>query len=177
MQAATKEQVALLQHTLGLRIDQRTPYRNHYVADTGHYAMADLKALEGLGLIARAHTPGFLDPGDIVFCTTDAGRALAIEMLPEPPKRTRYDEYLAAEFGESFAYYLCGEGLPKLESERDYKAEGKGWRHAYRYRMYRSVWDGAYGTYRDVQGEWASTKKEAKASYKAALKAQKEARK
>ena len=39
------------------------------------------------------------------------------------------------------------------------------------YRMYRNGWDGLNGYYVDLQGEWAKTKKAAKASYKAALKA------
>ena len=166
---ATQQQVALLQHTLGLRIDRREPYRNYFVADHGHHDMPDLEALEASGLMCRGRTPKFCHHDDIVFMTTDAGRSLAIEQLPPEPKRTRYAEYLATESNESFAYFLCGERLPKLESECDNKDDGKGWRYAYRYRMYRSVWDGSFGTYRDVQGEWANTKKAAKASYKKAL--------
>jgi hypothetical protein len=39
--------------------------------------------------------------------------------------------------------------------------------------MFRQIWDSRYGIPgdRDVQGDWAPTKQEAKASYKAALKA------
>lgn len=161
---ATPQQIGLLQHTLGLRIDRREPYRNYFVAGQGHHDMPGLEALESMGLMARARTPKFCDQSDIVFCTTDAGRALALERLPEPPQRTRYDEYLDAESCEGFAYFLCGERLPKFETR------GDCWpRRTLEYRMYRNVWDGGYDTYRDVQGEWARTMKAAKASYKQAL--------
>lgn len=166
---ANTQQIALLHHTLGLRVDQRTPYRNHFVASDGHHDIADLEALERLGLMGRAHTPAFCHPSDIVFCTTDAGRALALEMLPEPPKLTRYREYLACDAQESFGEYLV-KNLPKFETEFEYRKVGMRWRYVYRHRMYRAIYSGyGYELYRDVQGDWASTKKEAKASYKAAL--------
>lgn len=166
---ANTQQIALLHHTLGLRVDQRTPYRNHFVASDGHHDIADLEALERLGLMGRARTPAFCHPSDIVFCTTDAGRALALEMLPEAPKLTRYREYLACDAQESFGEYLV-KNLPKFETEFEYRKVGMRWRYVYRHRMYRAIYSGyGYELYRDVQGDWASTKKEAKASYKAAL--------
>lgn len=122
--------------------------------------------------MTRSRTPKFCDPSDIVFSATEAGRALALDMLPDPPppaKRSRYSQYLAADgcAGDSFAEFLCGWGrAPKFET-RGYR----GWGCGVEYRMYRDDWDGTHGRYLDVQGEWAKTKKAAKASYKAALKA------
>lgn len=160
---ATPQQIGLLQHTLGLRIDRREPYRNYFVAGQGHHDMPGLEALEGMGLMARARTPKFCDQSDIVFCTTDAGRALALEALPEPPKHTKYQEFVDADGCWSFGEYLCGGQLPKFETRGDF------WCRTKEYRMYRTVWDGDYGRYRDVEGQWARTKKAAKASYKQAL--------
>ena len=87
--SVTTQQVGLLHHTLGLRVDSRTPYRNHFVADAGHHDMPNLQALVGLGLMALSTTPKFCNASDIVFHVTDAGKALAIEMLPPVPKLTR----------------------------------------------------------------------------------------
>ena len=163
-------QIEVLQHTLGLTPKQREPYRNHYVASGDHYAMPDLQSLESMGLMARGRTPAFCDPSDIVFMATERGRALALERLPDPPKLTRYDEWLRAECNESFGEYLCGWRLPKLESRYDYRQINGRWRYVYRYRMFREAWDGVYGRHNDVEGVGASTKKDAKASYKAALR-------
>lgn len=174
MTTATPHQIELLHHTLGMRPGQRDGRRNHFVAGHGHYDMPDLETLERLGLMARARTPAFLDQQDIVFSATDAGRALALERLPEPPpppKRSRYSEYLAADgcAGDSFGEFLCGWGkAPKYET-RGYC--GYSSRNTMEYRMYRNGWDGVNGYYVDLRGEWAKTKKAAKASYKAALKA------
>lgn len=165
----TKHQLQLLQHTLGVRAEQRTPYRNHFVAGAGHHDMPDLEVLESLGLMGRGRTPGFCNASSIVFCTTDAGSALALEMLPAPPKLTRYREYLACDSAESFGEYLV-KNLPKFETQFEYRKVGTRWRYVYRHRMYRAIYSGYdYELYRDVQGDWASTKKEAKANYKAAL--------
>lgn len=165
----TQHQLQLLQHTLGVRVDQRTPYRNYFVADPGHHDMPDLEVLESLGLMGHHKAPSFCNADDIVFFTTDAGRALALEMLPEPPKLTRYREYLACDAQESFGEYLV-KNLPKFETESEYRKVGKRWRYVYRHRMYRAIYSGyGYELYRDVQGDWARTKKAAKASYKAAL--------
>ncbi|QRI88698.1 hypothetical protein JQN63_20420 [Delftia lacustris] len=173
MQTATPQQVRLLQHTLGLSEHQRRSYRNHFVAGPGHHDMPDLESLESLGLMARVHTPAFCDADDIVFVTTTAGAALALEHLPEPPppaKQTQYRQWLDADTGCTFREWLCGSRLPKFET-RGYVLNG-----TQEYRMYRMVWDGDWDSYCDVQGQWATTKKEAKASYKAALRARQQAR-
>lgn len=165
----TPSQLAVLHHTLGISIHQRKPYRNYFVAGNGHHDMPDLEALEKVGLLGRARTPAFCDPSDIVFCTTATGRAFALEQLPEPPppaKHSQHRQWLDADTGYSFKEWLCGGRMPKYES--------RGWRREknLEYRMYRH--SGYSYAERDVQGDWASTKKAAKASYKAALKAKKD---
>ncbi|MBB5508106.1 hypothetical protein [Paraburkholderia atlantica] len=176
---ASPYQISLLQHTLGLSERRREPYRNHFVAGHGHSDMRDLEALEQAGLMERRPSPKFLDAGDIVFAATDAGREAAIAALPEPTpsaKRSRYQEYLDADgcAGDSFTEFLCGRQFPIFESRRA-PFDQKGDRFGYQHRMYRlgkEMWCYA----RDVEGEWCATMKDAKASYKAALKASKQRR-
>lgn len=162
--SVTPYQLGLLLHTLGLSEHRRESYRNHFVAGEGHDDMPHLEALERVGLMERRPSPRFLDPGDIVFAATDAGREAAIAALPEPRKRSRYEEYLDADGSESFGEFLCGYRLPKIETRRDFLGNNR------EYRMYRNLdrW------VRDVEGWWAPTMKEAKASYKTALKARRQ---
>lgn len=130
--------------------------------------MPDLESLENLGLMARVKTPAFCDAGDIVFAATTVGAALALENLPEPPppaKQTQHAQWLDADSGFSFGEWLCGHRLPRFETR------GRILDGSMEYRMYRTDRD----VYRDIEGQWASTKKEAKASYKAALKARQQA--
>lgn len=170
MTTATAAQIGLLQHTLGINERNREPYRNHFVASAGHHDMKDLVQLEAAGLMIRGHRPGFLPGESIVFYTTKAGRVLAITSLPVPKKPTRYEEYLRADgcAGDSFGEFLCGGRLPKVE----YRSDSWHWdpRIPRGYRMYR---EDSYCR-RDVEGQWCKTKAEAKASYKAALKARHE---
>jgi hypothetical protein len=155
--SVTEKQLDILHHTLGLTPEHRTPYRNHYVAGDGHYAMPELTELEAMGLMVRRAAPAFCDPDDILFLVTDAGRTLALDLLPPPPKYSRYEEYLRSEVCESFAEWL-GIEVPK----RDYHP---------------SHWssDPKYGWVRlrssRATGEYGKTLKDAKASYKAALAA------
>jgi hypothetical protein len=167
----TPYQAELLQHTLGLSAQRRESYRNHFVAGNGHSDMRHLEALERAGLMERRKSPRFLDDGDIVFAATESGHAAAIAALPEPEVRKvgRYEDYLDADgcAGDSFGEFLCGVRLPEFEHREAYRGE-QGNRYGRVYRMFR------YANHyfeRDVQGEWRATMKEAKASYKAALKA------
>jgi hypothetical protein len=154
----SQDQTRILHHTLGLRTDRREPYRNHYVAGQGHHAQADLEALELAGLMERTQSPGFLADGDMVFICTQAGIDHAIDHLPPEPKRTKYQEYLDSDCGLTFAEWM-GIEVPRLEY--DYRGN---FRYIKPVRGY-TMW---------VHGEWKPTKKEAKASYKNALKAFKE---
>ncbi|CAG9177631.1 hypothetical protein [Cupriavidus pampae] len=175
----TVYQINLLQHTLGINERHREPHRNHFVAGPGHHDMADLELLEDAGLMVRGHRPKFLPEDDIVFYTTEAGRVLAITSLPELKKPSRYEEYLRADgcAGDSFAEFLIGGRMPKFETRTRYDCILQQWsggdRFGCQYRMYRTVGDG-WRDRRDVEGEWCKTKKEAKASYKGALKAHQE---
>ena len=153
----TSEALHVLHHTLGLSPDRREPFRNHFVAGVGHRDMPTLEELERAGMMERRRTPAFCDKADVVFAATDAGRSLAIDLLPPKPVRTKYDEFLREDCFDSFSDFL-GIWKPTYES----RFIGKKWE----FRMYRMK------TYeRDVEGAWAPTKKSAKASYKAALKA------
>ncbi|KVN83427.1 hypothetical protein WJ68_16050 [Burkholderia ubonensis] len=127
--------------------------------------MKHLEALEGAGLMERRRSPGFLAAGDVVFAATDAGAAAALAALPEPKPRTRYEDYLDADgcAGDSFGEFLCGGRLPEYEDRGDWSMR--------EYRMFRLTGVSYHwASHRDVEGEWCKTKKEAKASYKAALK-------
>jgi len=152
----TTAQLAMLHHALGVDPRKRTPYRNHYVAGPGHYAQPDLEVLESAGLMQRGRTPGFCDPGDVIYHCTDKGKSFALDNLAQPPKRSRYEQFLDDDYGHSFAEWL-GIEVPKLECG-DYWYETKG---QVRYKSSRAI------------GAWAATQKQAKANYKEALKARK----
>ena len=156
-------QIELLHHTLGLSRGRREPIRNHFVAGPGHYAQADLLELVRMDLMERARAPAFLSPGDQVFRVTEAGKALALGQLPAPPVLTRYQQWCAEDSFDSFGQLLLGARLPKME----YQYSGRPLMPLYR--MYRV--EAGRSWVRDVEGAWCRTKKGAKASYKAALKA------
>lgn len=160
----TSHQIELMQHTLGIRENRREPYRNYFLAGPGHDDNADLNALVSRGLMKIGTAPAFCSVGDVVYRVTDDGKGIAIAALPKPKKPTAYSEYQRADYGHSFADWL-GIELPKYETRETGFLTGR-----YEYRMYRYIpYD--YSRYRDVEGEWCSTKKAAKASYKAALRA------
>lgn len=162
----TQQQIGLLHHALGLCPEHRKSGRNHFVAGPGHHDLLDLEALVTAGLMKRAGRPAFLRGDDIVFCVTDAGYAMAIDNLPPPPqprKRSRYDEYLRSECCETFAEWL-GIQLPEMETRLS--PIGREYRYTRR-RYVRFELD-------VVAGEWKSTLKAAKASYKDALRRAKE---
>lgn len=169
MIAATAAQLHLLHHTLGVTPERRTPYRNHFVGGAGHHDMPDLLALEAAGLMKRASTPKFCDQGDIVFTCTPAGQDHGVLNLPMPPKRSRYGEYLDADYGHAFAEWL-GIEVPELQSS-NYGAGSCfcSMRDHYRYRRPEFTRGERWSP--EIVGDWKPTKKEAKASYKTALAA------
>lgn len=148
--------VSLLHHALGVRPDHRTPFRNHFVAGEGHHDMPDLVKLVDAGYMVSRPAPAFCAPGDMVFHVTEAGEAFALGNLPQPPKRTKYDEYLDADTGLSYQEWL---GITPPRVEHDYE-------RGYRYTRFKY----GNGWSETIQGDWKPTKGEAKASYKAALK-------
>ena len=161
----TAAMLGVLHHTLGLRVDKRLPYRNHFVAGPGHHDMPALEGLESIGLMARRPAPKFCDEGDIVFIATQAGQDFAIEHLPPEPKLTKYDEYLRNDGCESFPEFLMI-NKPRYET--------RGYGKSIEYRMFRRDLSVSWDVFPEVTGEWKLTKKEAKASYKEALKAYRE---
>jgi len=154
----TKSQLRLLHHTLGVTPERREPYRNHFVASVGHHDQPDLEKLEEAGLMARSPTPKFCNASDMVFHVTEAGRAYALDNLPQPPKLSKYEQYLRSESGLTFAEWL-GIEVPKREYEGYWSKD----------RRVRLKSDRA-------TGEWAKTIKEARASYKEKLKVSKGSR-
>lgn len=158
----TPHMLHLLHHTLGLRPDRRESFRNYYVASEGHGEITNLRALVDADMMRESKAPAFCHEDSIMFCCTEAGKAYAIENLPTEPKRTRYDEYMRADFGHCFAEWL-GINRPFYDARRS----AAGWEYQMRRRDRLYTW-GAWGA---VSGDWKPTKKEAKASYKAALHA------
>lgn len=159
----TISQLDILHHTLGVNAQRREPWRNHYVASAGHHAQHDIAALVAAGMMAEGHRPAFLAQGDLVYFVTDAGREAAIDQLPLPPKRSRYDEFLDADYGHSFAEWL-GIELPELE-HAGWHARGP--KDHYRYTRPEFTRGDRWSPL--ITGEWKPTMKEAKSSYKLAL--------
>ncbi|KAB8307617.1 hypothetical protein EH227_16660 [Rouxiella chamberiensis] len=158
MTETTNYQIGLMQHALGINERHREPYRNYFLASRGHSDSVDLESLVSAGLMTSRAAPSFCAENDVVYHVTDAGQEIAIAALPEPKKRTRYQEYLAADYGHSFAEWL-GIDVPKIEYGSWYPNDGK-----FRMVSHRAA------------GEWSDTQKAAKASYKRALSASKELR-
>lgn len=155
--APTVNQIRLMQHSLGINTNRREPFRNHFVAGEGHADLPDLEQLEQLGLMSRRELTDAWG-GGFCFHVTEPGKAIAIRELPAEPQRTRYEEFLDADCGEKFGEFICRNGLPRFETR--YTGRGR------EIRMTRTT-PGRL----EVAGEWALTKKAAKASYKAALSA------
>lgn len=156
--------IELMQHALGVSERNRESYRNYFLASKDSPDDLAWQALVANGLAKAGKAPEW-SCGDVVYQVTEAGKTVAISALPEPKKRTRYDEYQHSEVCESFAEWL-GIELPVYE-------EREVGRYKYEYRMVRrsrAYWDSYY----DIQGEWKPTMKAAKASYKEALRKSKQ---
>jgi hypothetical protein len=78
--ALTDPQRDILKHTLGLDY-QKKPFRNHFVAGTGHHDMPVLLELEKAGLMIRRKNA--LCPDDETFHVTPAGYASLGVTLPD----------------------------------------------------------------------------------------------
>lgn len=171
----TQAQIGLLWHTLGLRPecrDSRHVYRNRFLAGPGHDDVPDLDALVALGLMGSRKPPAFCDQSEILYFATKEGEQFAIAEMPSLPKRTKFEDYLdVGDCYENFAQFL-GINKPQFQQHGEYSNR--------EYRMVRYPWGSPYREFPssywppyerlEVAGEWASTMKEAKASYKLALK-------
>lgn len=160
MTAISEYQLELLHHTLGLTPDRREPYRNYYHAGEGHYANEELKNMVAAGYVTANQAPAMWGDG-IVYCATEYGKRLALELLPHPiveknESKRRYQDYIEyAECYDSFAAYL-GIDVPERQYCNWGDDRGKVRLHS-----------------RKATGEYCKTLKEAKASYKSALKTSK----
>ena len=128
------------------------------LAGAGHHDQPDLLVLVEAGFMSRSIAPSWVGSGDL-FQVTDAGRQYAtanLPPMPKPVKYSKYEQYLRADIGCSFAEWL-GIEVPRRESQ--------GYRYSadYRVRLVSSK----------ATGEWGTTLKEAKALYKKALDATK----
>lgn len=157
----TDKQYQLLWHTLGVTPTSREPYRNHFVAGSGHSDLADLEQLVELELMCKARKPAFLHQNDIVFAVTELGKTVALAALPgeapEPKVKSRYNDYLSSEYSDSFADFL-GIILPTVTYRNG----------CYQYSRYKHD---QFHVRREIAGDWLPTKKAAKASYQEKLKA------
>ena len=116
--------------------------------------------------------PAFCDQSGILYFATKEGERFAIAEMPQLPKRTKFEDYLdVADCYENFAQFP-GINKPQFQQRREYSNR--------EYRMVRYQWGSPYLEFPssywspyerlEVVGEWAQTMKEAKASYKLALK-------
>lgn len=157
----TPYQLQLLHHTLGVNPERRNSYRNHFVAGPGHQDMEHLEVLVATGYMTRGYRPAFLEDDDVVFQCTDTGRTYALEKLPPAPKYSRYQEYQRSECSEGFAWFL-GFDAPEFEGYRCHGSPfvfGRSIPESWvRMRSSRAV------------GDFCKTKKDAKSSYKEALR-------
>lgn len=170
--------LGILQHSLGLdEYGQGRQYRNRYVA--GGEDVSLCRELVALGYM-NEHAASMLTGGDPWFGVTPAGIDAVAQFSPPPPppaKRTNFDAYLdECECYDGFAHFL-GINMPMLQQRgewgnREYRMVRYPRGSAYRQhgRHYSLTQWSPYETL-EVAGDWAPTMKEAKASYKAALKA------
>jgi hypothetical protein len=106
----TKEQLHVLQHTLGCdEYGRRAKYasdRNYYVGGS-----EECHPLVTMGYMTE-HKGSEITGGDPLFTVTDAGKKAMRDESPSPPKLTRsqmrYREYLEADgcLGETFREFL-----------------------------------------------------------------------
>ncbi|MEQ5184386.1 hypothetical protein ABN222_07620 [Providencia alcalifaciens] len=153
----SQSSIELMQHALGINERNREPYRNYFLSNKKDDAWEEL-VNQGLA-ISHPAPKGVC--GDVYYQVTDEGKDVAISQLPEPKKKTKYDEYLDADTCLSFGEYILGNELP------EYRYMHHRGESMYIMRAYK--WD-KYNIRHEVEGEWMSTMKAAKASYKEALK-------
>lgn len=154
----SSKQLGLLHHTMGLSPHQRGENRNYFLAGAGHHDQPNLLALVEAGFMSCSAAPSWVGSGDL-FRVTDIGRTYAMANLPPMPapvKYSKYQEYLRADTGCSFAEWL-GIEVPRREYQ------GNRYSADHRIRLVSTK----------ATGEWGATLKEAKALYKKALDATK----
>jgi hypothetical protein len=112
----TKEQIHILQHSLGIT-DGKIEYRNYYATDPND---ADCLELERLGFMISRPCP--IDDSLRYFHVTEAGKKVAYDNLPPPPKLTRsqkrYQRWLDLDgcTGQTFSEYIRHGTYKEVES-------------------------------------------------------------
>jgi len=120
MLALTKEQLHILQHTLGCdQYGRGTMYRNHFVTDETCDNGVICLQLVSHGLMVNRGSLGELSGGSSVFHVTNHGKDVMLSQSPSPPKRSRsehrYLDWLRADTGLSFADWI---GVKPKKKER-----------------------------------------------------------
>lgn len=91
MREATAEQIEILQHSLGIDREKRSPWRNYYCDEAG---APQLEALVSLGLMSHGRA---VNESQRYYHVTAAGVAVAVDALPAPYSRSkqRYRRFLS----------------------------------------------------------------------------------
>lgn len=168
-----KDLLHILQHSLGLdQYGRGRQYRNHFVA--GGDDVGRCQELAAMGYMREHKMAPELTGGSPCFVVTDRGfEAVALYSPAPPPEpkltaaQKRYQDYYHSESADGFAWFL-GINVPDVECRHAWN----GRKHTYEYRYRRTQ---RHNWELDViAGDWKPTKKEAKASYKEALRQRRE---
>jgi hypothetical protein len=176
LQDITSEQLQILRHTLGLNYHD-TPSRNYFHAGPEAEEPA-LMSLKALGLMDSRKAPAFCHEGDMTYFATEAGKAYAIARQPAPRKVTLWEQFISSDMS-SFTDFLNIEA-PKYEYFTGVTKPANTRRGVQPF--YEPIYGQATTRYvrmcspRGV-GEWCTTQKDAKASYKADMQARRKAKK
>jgi hypothetical protein len=171
--------LSIMRHTIGADEYGRIRHdRNYFITGEGGKDWLTCVELVSAGYMT-SRKGNAITGGDDIFFATSAGKEFVRinrEPIPEPPKRTqaqsRYEHYRdVSECYDSFGAFL---GIPETNYEYRDDTGYPDYRRVREYRMYRGNQWGSFSA--TLKGDWKPTKKEAKASYKAALKASKEKR-
>ena len=168
MNNVSQQKLELLWHTLGLSAEnrhRRTVSRNYFLTSPGCSDARQLDVLVAAGLMSCGKPPAFCPQDEVVYRATSQGQHFAETSLPPLPKLTRYDEFLDADSGLEFHEWL---GIEKPTIEHRCKSFGYS-----EVGSLISIESGCRMSSSRATGEWCKTKKDAKASYKAALAASK----
>jgi hypothetical protein len=170
----TREQLQILRHTLGLN-DHDTPSRNffHSGPEEGDPVLMSLKAL---GLMNSRKAPAFCHEGDMTFFATEEGKAYAMARQPAPKVMTLWEQFKSSDM-DKFTDFLNIEA-PKYEYFTGIEKPANTRRH--QTPCYQSTYGKKATRFVRMHsprgvGEWCLTQKDAKASYKAEMKARRRA--
>jgi hypothetical protein len=135
-------------------------------------------SLKALGMMDSRKAPVFCHDGDMTYFATEAGKAYAIKRQPPPVKVTLWEHFMRSDMS-SFTDFLNIEA-PAYEYFTGFAKPSKTPRGL------QPAYQSTYGvpTTRFVRmcsprgvGEWCTTQKDAKVSYKADMQARRKAKK